>query len=696
MKLGVLMFAAYLALAAGATWPLITHAACCVYGGTDTPQLNIWAIGVVLRQLGREPLRILDGNAFYPYPETLAFSEHLFVPALLGAPATWTTGNLVLAHNTVALATLALAGLGAFLFARELTGHFWGSAFAGTLYAFHTWNINELVRLQILSNAWFPFLGLALVRYFREPTGLRLGLVVVFFLLQGLSCMYWLLYMPLLLVPLGLFLTWKQRPSRRTLTALLLGVGLASLLLVPFVRAYMRSAERFGFLRATPRSLEVQRYLQVLPGNHLYQGVLGSAQANENAAHFLGFSTLAFVGIGLLRGRFERESAAWRGFLGGLALAGFLLSLGPSISWAGTELAPGPYQALSRWVPGFQNVRYPERLSILLVFAIAPLAAAGLAGLGRFGARIGPVAVAVLFLEHFAAPLPLSPLPLPGDAPPAHRWLSGRTDVGAVAEVPGDHYWLYRRDARVMFLSTVHWQRTVQGYTGYFPPVQNYIRWRLHHFPSDETLAFLEGFGVDTLVVNPDAAPSLSETWRRRALAQIEFHGGQRILRLARQDRLLGPPAPPPDDLIEIGREGWLLDATSANAAMVADGDLRTAWTTGVGQAPGDMLFVRLARPADLARLAISVAYPFEFPTRLRLRVRSRGEGWRTVEFDRSAAYDEMLRKLLHKPLEATLDVDLDERHVDALRLEVEGPDSFDMPWTVPELRVYARRPAVR
>jgi hypothetical protein len=108
------------------------------------------------------------------------------------------------------------------------------------------------------------------------------------------------------------------------------------------------------------------------------------------------------------------------------------------------------------------------------------------------------------------------------------------------------------------------------------------------------------------------------------------------------------------------------------------------------------MLFVRLARPADLARLAISVAYPFEFPTRLRLRVRSRGEGWRTVEFDRSAAYDEMLRKLLHKPLEATLDVDLDERHVDALRLEVEGPDSFDMPWTVPELRVYARRPAVR
>lgn len=694
VKRTVLAFVAYALLAVAATWPLLADAWCCVYGGTDTPQLNIWALGVVQRQLVRDPSRIFDGNAFYPYSESLAFSEHLFAPALLAAPVAWTTGNLVLAHNAVALLTLALAGLGAFLLALELTGHPWGSAVAGTLYAFHTWNINELVRLQILSNAWFPFLAWALIRYFRSPSLSRLGAVVAFFLLQSLSCMYWLLYMPLFVVPLVLFLAWQKSAARGAVLALLAAFGLATLLLLPFVQPYLRAARHYGFVRASPNSLDLQRNLAVLPGNLLYQDLLGTARANENAAHFLGFGALALAATGLLRGRFAPELSGCRTFLGGLALGGFLLSLGPSIEWNGVELAPGPYRALSRWAPGFQNVRYPERFSILTVFALAPLAAAGLASFGRHGARLGPLAVALVFLEHFSAPLPLSRLPVGADVPPAHRWLAGRSDVSAVAEVPGGHYWTYRNDARAMYLSTFHWQRTLQGYTGYFPPIQNYVRWRLHHFPEPETLDFLEDVGADTLVVNPELAASLNDEWLGRALTTVEFDGGQRILRLARKNRLLAPPEPMSEGLVEIARDGWQLHSATGNAAFAADDDPRTAWTTGEAQSAGDLLFVRLGQPVDVALVSVSVSYPFEFPTRLRIRVRSRGQGWRTVAFDRTHAYGEMFRKLLHAPLEASLDILMNEERVDALRLDVEAPDSFSMPWTVPELRVYTRDPS--
>ena len=42
--------------------------------------------GVHLKQLVQDPLSLFDGNVFFPYPRSLAFSEHLFVPSLLAAP----------------------------------------------------------------------------------------------------------------------------------------------------------------------------------------------------------------------------------------------------------------------------------------------------------------------------------------------------------------------------------------------------------------------------------------------------------------------------------------------------------------------------------------------------------------------------------------------------------------------------------
>ena len=73
-----------------------------------------------------------------------------------------------------------------------------------------------------------------------------------------------------------------------------------------------------------------------------------------------------------------------------------------------------------------------------------------------------------------------------------------------VAEVPTTRFRGERADAAPMYYSTGHWKRTVQGFTGYFPPAYNFIRWRLFHFPDQETMSFLEKLSVDTVVVHPD------------------------------------------------------------------------------------------------------------------------------------------------------------------------------------------------
>ena len=92
------IFAAYGALAVAAAWPLAARSSDHLFG-VGTPPLNVWAMDFVVHQIARAPLRLFDGNAFYPYAGTLAFSEHLFVPALLSAPFIWATGNPVLVRE---------------------------------------------------------------------------------------------------------------------------------------------------------------------------------------------------------------------------------------------------------------------------------------------------------------------------------------------------------------------------------------------------------------------------------------------------------------------------------------------------------------------------------------------------------------------------------------------------------------------
>jgi hypothetical protein len=683
------LFATYLGLAVAATWPLAAMAGDHLFG-LGTPPLNVWAMDAVLRSLGDGSLRLLDGTAFYPYRDTVAFSEHLFVPALLGAPVALTTGNPVLAHNAVAFLSYGLAGLGMFLLAHELSGSPWGALLAGAFFAINTWNVNELVRLQIVSNQWFPFLLLALLRYFHRPSPKAAGAIACLYVLQSLSCMYWALYAPLLIGPALIFLQWRRRLSLRQLVPIGIGLALGGLLLVPFALPYLEQSAAFGFTRQTPPPVALDRYLDVLPGNWLFASSLGTARPNRDAAHFLGFSTLALALFGLRAGRVRHPQLGWRTACLVLAAGGLLLSLGPELRAGGLATDWAPYRLLRDYVPGFRNVRYPERFALFVHLGVAPLAAAGVTGLGRLARVAGPVLVVVVALEHLSSPLELEPIPTGESVPPTHRWLAGRDDVHVVADVPGSHYLMDRLDAIPMYLSTVHGKRTPQGFTGYYPPIQNYVRWRLYRFPEPASVDFLRRFGVDALVVAPGRWNDEVEAVLP-AVEQRRFEGGQRVVRLRSSRELLEPAEPPPTDLVEMGRGSWRVHASVEGARFAIDGNPNTAWTTGREQRGYDYFQVRFREPARVARISLAVSHPFQFPTALRLFVRFPGQGQQEFEIDLASAYDRMFRKLLHTPRTATLDLDLPDVPMNSFQLFVPYGDGFMMPWTLPEVRAYTR-----
>jgi len=374
--------------------------------------------------------------------------------------------------------------------------------------------------------------------------------------------------------------------------------------------------------------------------------------------------------------------------------AGFLLSLGPRIQLGPWEVW-GPYTAFYRLAPGFRNVRYPERFALVLVLGLAPLVAAGLARLRvRAGTAPAFAACGLLFLEHLSAPLALEPLPPAAGAPEVYHWLAAQADVGVMAAVPSTHYWMERSDAEPMYLSTVHWKKTPQGFTGYFPPATNFVRWRLFHFPEPESLDFLGRFGVDTVVVSAAAGARPAWASERADWTLVgPFRGGDVVLRLSRAGPTGYAAAPPaPAGLEPLDPSTWRVAASHPRAGLARDGRDDTAWSTVDGAHKGDYYSVRFAEPTPLARISLGVPPPFEFPTRLEAIGRTVEGAALTISYDARTAYDDLFASLLYRPRAASLDLDVETPPLRELRLQIAADDSFQLPWTMSELRLYRRR----
>src|SRR6476660_8347519 len=108
-------FAIFVLLAVVHTWPLATNPAHLSRNDNGDALLNTWAIAWVAHQLPRHPLHLFEANIFYPAHDSLAFSEPLIVPGLMGAPLSWAGASPVLVHNLLLIAGFALTAFATFL-----------------------------------------------------------------------------------------------------------------------------------------------------------------------------------------------------------------------------------------------------------------------------------------------------------------------------------------------------------------------------------------------------------------------------------------------------------------------------------------------------------------------------------------------------------------------------------------------------
>lgn len=481
----------YVLLTVFATWPLAAGLTRDVPGDFGDPLFVMWVLGSVMQRLTALARGQLDGfwdfwdaNIFHPEPLTLAYSDHFVAQAVFALPVYWASDNLILCYNVAFMTTFVLAGLGTFLLARELTGHAWAAFFAGVVFAFSAYRLDprlELSHLQVLSAQWMPFTLYGLHRYFQTGSRVALAGAGASFVAVNLSALYFMLFFPPFVAACVLFELARRREltvSRRWLE-LASAAAAAALVTWPFVLPYLAMERLVGFQRSVEENIAFSARV---------------SQYADAASSFLAVPfLLTVVGAGALVLARRRAAVATRGEAGpagdigwfwltvALTVVALWLALGLRPSIGETPL-PALYRLLWDYVPGYQGLRAPSRLTLVALLFLSLAAAYGLAMVARACRRLPRAVLPSLAIGLFLtanvnlplplnAALPVSPdlVPVPrslapaGDLPGGYQFVARLPVDSVIAELPfGDLAY----EIRYTHFAARHRRAIVNGYSG--------------------------------------------------------------------------------------------------------------------------------------------------------------------------------------------------------------------------------------
>jgi hypothetical protein len=473
------------------TWPL---------GWLSQPQLpdhddalfSVWRLSWIAHRLTVDPATLFDANIFWPARDTLAYSDAMLLLGVVGAPFIWLGVHPATVHNILVFGAFVTAGAAAARVMRYFTPSVPAQLVAGTVFAFAPYRFAHIGHLELLWTAFLPLALLGLYRVLEQPTvrhGLALGLAVG---LQALCSVYYSLFLVIWLVPAAVLAPLHVRVpwSRRHMVAGAVAIVTATLLVAPYVGPYSRARGELP-----PRTdTEVSRYsavptdyLRASLSNWIYPSF--ASESPDERSLFVGTIalTLAAIALALVRTRVTVV-------LGLLALAAVDLSLG---------INGITFPLLRDAIPSLTGFRAPARFGVLVLLAVALLAGIGAAQLlsratSRRRQLVSALLLAGLVLEYWSAPI--ATRPAEAEVPPVYAWLAGEPP-SVVLELPlPTPQTLWRYETSHQYNSIHHWQRLVNGYSGYAPDSYLRLLERMREFPSESSMALLRERDVDLVI----------------------------------------------------------------------------------------------------------------------------------------------------------------------------------------------------
>jgi hypothetical protein len=499
-------------------WPLVLHLGHDIPNDLGDPLAESWQAAWDGHALAHQPLHFFDSNQFWPFGDTLAFSDALvgYAPAgLIGSGP----HAAVVRYDLLFLFAYSLAFVGAYLLARELGLAPAGAAVVGAAFAFAPFRLEQDGHMQIISSGGIP-LALALaVRGYRRRRGAWViagGIVAAWQLSIGFNLGLPFAY---LIAALGVIggLVWLRlgRPGldRRLVVATLIGALLFAGAAFALSRPYVHVADAHRGAKRTPEEVEafsgpVSVFLVAPEDNLIWGGAtdqlragLGPGTVSEKTL-FPGLVIVLLAIAGLTSAAHPR----WlRWGLGAGVLAISVLALGfragGGILW--------PYRVLYDLLPGWQAIRVPGRLVTFSSLGLALLAGIGAQRLiaafatrpsgrrHRAGGALAVVLVLAIVIEGRGLPFdPFDNLAQP-KVPP---------NPPSVASVPAPQLHLPAKRAtdnrRYILWSTDGFPKLVNGRSSLNPAFTTHLIGRTWGFPDRHSVAVLSRLGVRSVILH--------------------------------------------------------------------------------------------------------------------------------------------------------------------------------------------------
>lgn len=496
----------YAVLTVVMTLPFSLHAGSHVNADVPDTRLYIWTLAWDTHAFLRQPLQIFDANIYYPFANTLAYSENLIGSAFFAAPVIWLTGNLVLANNVTALITCLLSGTGAYVLARRLHLTIAAAFICGLLFAFAPPRFFRIGQLHLTAVQWIPFSLAFLHSYLDSGRRRDLLLATACFSLQALSSGHGAVYLSIAILLLLLWrfatgtpLAFLQRLRDFGATGAYL-LAPSVWVIVPYRMAQDEAGLRRSYLEGAQPGIESLLASPARFHQFLQATLLGPFEKEPEAFLFPGVLVLLLTAIVILwsvvRPRERNHATTYYVILGTLSTLMF-------VEW------PFELWRYAYWLPGFNFIRVPSRFMILTMLTLSVLGAMAFdrmtAGL-RQRTQFAAAAVLGLLLlgEYTVYPFPSEPYQV--TIPAVDRWLDTQPKPFVVAEVPVPPPFatgpLERQQTQTMLHATAHWQKTVHGYSGIRRPYHDELYEAMSEFPQKASLEGLRASGVTYVVVH--------------------------------------------------------------------------------------------------------------------------------------------------------------------------------------------------
>lgn len=492
------------------TWPLATAPGVLSRNDNGDAQLNEWILAWMAHGIVHAPFHLFQGNIFYPANDTLAFSEPLIVPALLGAPIAWLGGSPVLVFNLLVLGGFALTALAGYALMLVWTGDRAAALLTGSTFAFNTHTLTRLAHVQAVHLYGLPLALLSTDRLIVAPR-IRDALWLALWTTVMAYTSGYLFVFNTVMIAIALLVRireWLPRAAQ-VLSRFALAAAVAGCAIVPLAIPYQRAASEQRMVRSLGEVAEFSATpsgYAAAAGRIHYATWSASFFKNPVDSFFPGVVLIALT-IGALWRRIDRKSpieAVTRqrvAMLVAIAATGAVLSLG---------LRTPVYGWLYRVFPPMQGLRAAARFGNLFLLGMSALAGLGLAALRRTGRWKGShsrramvIAVALIAaanLEALRAPFTYRPFT---GIPRLYTLLNAEPRV-VLVEVPFYPRQAVFENAEYVLNSTIHWRPLMNGYSGYTPASYVAVANVFWYFPRDYAIEAMRNAGVTHVMVHPN------------------------------------------------------------------------------------------------------------------------------------------------------------------------------------------------